>query len=50
MHPGGGNWRSYIQTDEEQDRPNFDRAPFRRVMAYARPYGGLLAVVIGTIV
>ncbi|MEX0827300.1 MAG: ABC transporter ATP-binding protein [Acidimicrobiia bacterium] len=50
MHPGGGNWWSYIQYDEEQDRPNFDRALFRRVMAYARPYRGLLAVVIVTIV
>jgi ATP-binding cassette subfamily B protein len=50
VHPGGGNWWSYIQYDEEQDRPNFDRALFRRVMAYARPYRGLLAVVIGTIV
>jgi len=45
-----GNWWSYIQYDEEQDRPTVDRALLRRVLAYARPYHRLLAVVIGTIV
>jgi ATP-binding cassette subfamily B protein len=45
-----GNWWSYIQYDEEQDRPTVDRALLRRVVAYARPYRRLLAVVIGTIV
>jgi ATP-binding cassette subfamily B protein len=45
-----GNWWSYIQYDEEQDRPTVDRALLRRVLAYARPYRRLLAVVIGTIV
>ena len=45
-----GNWWSYIQYDEEQDRPTVDRALLRRVLGYARPYRGSLAVVIGTIV
>jgi ATP-binding cassette subfamily B protein len=45
-----GNWWSYIQYDEEHDRPKVDRALLRRVLAYARPYRRLLAVVIGTIV
>jgi ATP-binding cassette, subfamily B, bacterial len=45
-----GNWWSYIQYDEEQDRPSVDRALLRRVLAYARPYRGLLVAVIGTIV
>ena len=45
-----GNWWSYIQYDEEQDRPTVDRALLRRVLGYAQPYRGLLAVVIGTIV
>src|SRR3972149_4378543 len=45
-----GNWWSYIQYDEEQDRPTVDRALLRRVLGYARPYRGPLAVVIGTIV
>ena len=45
-----GNWWSYIQYDEEQDRPTVDRALLRRVLAYARPYRGLLAAVVATIV
>lgn len=47
--PGGG-WRSYLQYDEEQDRPNLDRRLLRRVVGYARPYGGLLTLVLVTIV
>lgn len=45
-----GNWWSYIQYDEEQDRPTVDRALLRRVLAYARPYRRMLVVVVGTIV
>jgi ATP-binding cassette subfamily B protein len=45
-----GNWGSYIQYDEAQDRPKVDRALLRRVLSYARPYRSLLVVVIGTIV
>ena len=47
--PGGG-WRSYLQYDEEQDRPNLDRRLLRRVLGYARPYRGLLGLVLVTIV
>ncbi len=45
-----GNWWSYIQYDEEQDRPTIDRALLRRVLAYARPYRRMLGVVVVTIV
>jgi ATP-binding cassette subfamily B protein len=47
--PGGG-WRSYLQYDEEQDRPNLDRRLLRRVVGYARPYRGLLTLVLATVV
>lgn len=45
-----GNWWSFIQYDEEQDRPSVDAALLRRVFAHARPYRGLLAIVVATIV
>lgn len=48
MH--GGGWWSYIKYDEEQDRPEIDRALLRRVFAYAKPYRWHLALVLGTIV
>ena len=50
--PGGdrGGWRSYLQYDEEQDRPAVDRRLLRRVLGYARPYHRLLWLVLGTIV
>ncbi|MDX1396670.1 MAG: ABC transporter ATP-binding protein [Gemmatimonadota bacterium] len=48
MH--GGGWWSYIKYDEEQDRPQVDWALVRRVLAYARPYRGQLAIVLSTIV
>lgn len=44
-----GGWRSYIRYDEERDRPKVDRALLRRVLSYARPYRGLLVVVLSTI-
>jgi len=53
MQPGGGRgagWRSYIEYDEEQDRPAMDRRLARRVLAYARPYRRLLWLVLATIV
>jgi len=46
----GGSWRSYIEYDEEQDRPSLDRALLRRVLRYAKPYRGLLALILATIV
>lgn len=48
FHSGG--WWSYIQYDEEQDRPTVDRALLYRVVRHARPYGWLLALVLVTIV
>ncbi|MCG8468509.1 MAG: ABC transporter ATP-binding protein/permease [Gemmatimonadetes bacterium] len=47
MH--GSGWWSYVKYDEEQDRPKVDRALLRRVLGYARPYRGRLALVLGTI-
>ncbi|HUG75189.1 MAG TPA: ABC transporter transmembrane domain-containing protein, partial [Acidimicrobiia bacterium] len=44
-----GGWRSYIRYDEERDRPKVDRALLRRVLSYARPYRGLLIIVLVTI-
>ena len=46
----GGGWWSYIRYDEEQDRPSVDRALLRRVLAYVRPYRGVLLLVLGPIV
>ncbi|MFH1331002.1 MAG: ABC transporter ATP-binding protein [Actinomycetota bacterium] len=53
IFPGGGHgggWWSYLQYDEEQDRPAMDRRLLRRVLGYARPYHRLLWVVLATIV
>ncbi|MDH3471495.1 MAG: ABC transporter ATP-binding protein/permease [Acidimicrobiia bacterium] len=47
FHSGG--WWSYIQYDEEQDRPQVDGALLRRVVQYAKPYRLKLAIVLGTI-
>ncbi|HLA66082.1 MAG TPA: ABC transporter ATP-binding protein [Acidimicrobiia bacterium] len=41
---------SYIQYDEDKDRPTIDRALLRRVARYAGPYRGLLILVMATIV
>jgi ATP-binding cassette subfamily B protein len=46
----GSGWWSYLRYDEERDRPSIDRALLRRVGAYARPYLGLLVMVLATIV
>ncbi|MCJ7726056.1 MAG: ABC transporter ATP-binding protein, partial [Acidimicrobiia bacterium] len=46
----GAGWWSYLRYDEEQDRPSVDRALLSRVVGYARPYWGLLATVLVTIV
>ncbi|MFO7743355.1 MAG: ABC transporter ATP-binding protein [Anaerolineae bacterium] len=47
MH--GTGWRAYIRYDEEHDRPAISRALLRRVAAYARPYWGQVALMIGLI-
>ncbi len=46
----GGGWFAYIRYDEERDRPEVSRALLRRVMAYARPYWGQVALMVGLII
>ncbi len=48
FHSGG--WWSYLKYDEEQDKPTFDRALLKRVLAYANPYRLELALVFLTII
>lgn len=48
MHSGG--WWSYVRYDEEQDRPQLNRALLRRVLAYGAPYRREIVVVLGTII
>jgi ATP-binding cassette subfamily B protein len=48
FHSGG--WWSYLQYDEEQDRPEISRALIRRVLRYAGPYRRQLVIVLVTIV
>ncbi len=48
FHSGG--WWSYLKYDEEQDKPELDRALLRRVAGYAGPYRVQLAVVFATII
>ncbi|HEU4319066.1 MAG TPA: ABC transporter ATP-binding protein [Acidimicrobiia bacterium] len=46
MYHSGG-WWSYLKYDEENDRPDIDRALLRRVWSYGRPYkAGLLAILV----
>jgi ATP-binding cassette, subfamily B, bacterial len=45
----GGGWFNYLQYDEDQDRPEIDRALLRRVWGYGTPYRGLLAGVLVTV-
>jgi ATP-binding cassette subfamily B protein len=47
MH--GSGWRAFIRYDEERDRPEISRTLLRRVAAYARPYWGQVALMIGLI-
>jgi ATP-binding cassette subfamily B protein len=48
LHHGG--WWSYLSYDESKGRPQIDRQLLRRVLAYARPYGVLVVLVLVTIV
>jgi ATP-binding cassette subfamily B protein len=47
MHSGG--WWSYLQYDEQQDRPAVDRALLRRVWSYGKPYQAALIGVLATV-
>jgi len=49
MHRGGG-WGSFIRFDESQSVPRIDRQLLRRVLGYARPYAGTLALMMVAIV
>ncbi len=49
MFHGGGWWR-YISYDDSKERPRVDRTLLKRVLAYGKPYSGLVAVVLATIV
>jgi ATP-binding cassette subfamily B protein len=42
--------RSFIRYDAERDRPEVSRALLRRVAAYARPYWGRVASLLGLII
>ncbi|GMR02621.1 MAG: ABC transporter ATP-binding protein [Acidimicrobiia bacterium] len=48
MH--GNSFGAFMRHDESQAPPTIDRALLSRVLAYARPYRGQLAVVLATIV
>jgi ATP-binding cassette, subfamily B, bacterial len=45
----GGGWFNYLQYDEDQDRPDIDRALLGRVWGYGRPYRGPLIGVLVTV-
>ncbi len=47
FHSGG--WYSYLQYDEDQDRPEVDRALLRRVWSYGRPYRSALLGTLATV-
>ena len=47
FHHGG--WRAFIRYDEQHDRPELSWRLLRTVAAYAWPYWGQLAVMIGLI-
>lgn len=47
FHSGG--WYSYLQYDEDQDRPKVDRNLLRRVWSYGRPYRSALIGVLVTV-
>ncbi|MDX1447793.1 MAG: ABC transporter ATP-binding protein [Acidimicrobiia bacterium] len=47
FHSGG--WYSYLQYDEETDRPSLDRGLLLRVWSYGRPYKGALLGVLATV-
>ena len=46
----GGGWGSFIRFDESQPAPRIDRQLLRRVLGYARPYVGTLALMLIVIV
>ncbi|GAB4579233.1 MAG: hypothetical protein Fur0022_19710 [Anaerolineales bacterium] len=49
MFHGGGGWWQYVRHDPNEKKPQIDRQLLRRVLTYARPYWGLVAIVLITI-
>ena len=49
MHRGG-RWGSYIRYDDTQEPPRVNRQLLGRVLGYARPYRGTLALMVVAIV
>lgn len=45
-----GGWWSYLRYDEEQDRPNIDKALIKRVWSYGKPYARWLLGILATII
>src|SRR5690606_6276945 len=45
----GSGWRSYIQYDEKQDRPDLDRTLLKRVWSYSVPYRRYLLGILVTV-
>lgn len=41
----GGGWWSFLSYDESKGKPQLDRKLIRRVLGYARPYWGWIAVL-----
>lgn len=46
FHIGGRGWWTFLSYDEEKGKPQVDRRLLRRVLGYARPYLGHVAVVL----
>ena len=49
MFHGGGGWWQYVRHDPNAKKPQIDRQLLGRVLTYARPYWGLVTVVLVTI-
>ena len=45
-HGGGRGWWALVRQDESKGKPTVDRALLKRVYGYARPYLGLMVIVL----
>ncbi len=50
FHGGRGGWWNYIRHDPSKEKPKIDRQLIRRVLGYAKPYSGLVTIVLVTII
>ncbi len=46
FHGGGRGWWALVRQDESKGKPTVDRALLKRVYGYARPYLGLMVIVL----